>query len=283
MNRLIPLASPDDPRIDAYRVIKERDLVGRGGRFILEGRTVLDVALSPRNRFALESLLISESRAEALAPLLAQAPEGVPVYTASQPILDGITGFHIHRGLLGVGLRGAASSAAELVAGLPERALVVVALGITNHDNVGGIMRNAAAFGADAALFDFASCDPLYRKAVRVSVGGSLVVPFAREGEAHALLDLLAAHGFELLAFSPAGDTLLSRHRRANRTALLLGAEGPGLSADVMARTRTVRIPMKGGFDSLNVAVAGAIALHHLADIEGNDTNMNLRGEPPPL
>ncbi|MCS0494129.1 RNA methyltransferase [Ancylobacter sp. MQZ15Z-1] len=264
MNRLIPLASPDDPRIDAYRVIKERDLVGRGGRFILEGRTVLDVALSPRNRFALESLLIAESRAQALAPLLAQAPEGVPIYTASQAILDGITGFHIHRGLLGVGLRGAEPNAAELLARLPEEALVVVPLGITNHDNVGGIMRNAAAFGADAALFDFASCDPLYRKAIRVSVGGSLIVPFAREGMAHELIDLLAAQGFELLALSPAGASELSALARPRRAALLLGAEGPGLAPDIMARTRTVRIAMRGDFDSLNVATTSGIALHAL-------------------
>ncbi|MBS7541961.1 TrmH family RNA methyltransferase [Ancylobacter oerskovii] len=265
--RLIALASPDDPRIDAYRVIKERDLVGRGGRFIVEGRTVLDVALSPRNRFRLESLLIAESRAAALAPLLAQAPADLPIHTASQEILDGITGFHIHRGLLGVGLRGEEPSAAELVASLPERALVVMALGITNHDNVGGIMRNAAAFGADAVLLDFASCDPLYRKAIRVSVGGSLVVPFAREGNAATLLDLLVAEGFELLAFSPAGETKLKDVVAAPRTALMVGAEGPGLSAAVMVRARTVSIPMAGGFDSLNVATAAGIALYHLADL----------------
>lgn len=263
---LIPLASPDDPRIDAYRVIKERDLVGRGGRFIVEGRTVLDVALSARNRFKLESLLLAESRVEALVPLLAQAPEGLPVYTASQAILDGITGFHIHRGLLGVGLRGEMPSMADVVGALPETALVVVPLGITNHDNVGGIMRNAAAFGADAALFDFASCDPLYRKAIRVSVGGSLIVPFAREGSAEDLLDLLTAHGFELIALSPAGATRLEEIVRPRRAALLLGAEGPGLPADILARARTVRIAMKGGFDSLNVATTSGIALHALAE-----------------
>lgn len=261
---LIPLASPDDPRIAAYHAIRERDLVGRGGRFIVEGKTVLDVALSARSRFPLESLLISESRVEALAPLLATAPEGLPVYTASQPILDGITGFHIHRGLLGIGARGEQPSMAELVAGLPDEALVVVPLGITNHDNVGGIMRNAAAFGADAALFDFASCDPLYRKAIRVSVGGSLIVPFAREGSAEAILDLLVAQGFEMLALSPAGTEELSKVRRAPRTALLLGAEGPGLPPPVLARTRTIRISMKGGFDSLNVATTSGIALHQL-------------------
>ncbi|MCK0208963.1 RNA methyltransferase [Starkeya koreensis] len=265
MPRLIPLTSPDDPRIDAYRVIKERDLVGRGGRFIVEGRTVLDVALSKRNRFALESLLLAESRVEALAGLIAQAPDDLPVYTASQAILDGITGFHIHRGLLGIGLRGAEPGIEDVLARLPEEALVVVPLGITNHDNVGGIMRNAAAFGADAALFDFASCDPLYRKAIRVSVGGSLVVPFAREGSAGALCDRLIAHGFELLALSPAGAVTLAEVHRPKRAALLLGAEGPGLPDEILARATTVRIPMKAGFDSLNVATTSGIALHALA------------------
>ncbi|WGD30446.1 RNA methyltransferase [Ancylobacter sp. WKF20] len=270
MALLISLTAPDDPRIDAYRVIKERDLVGRGGRFIVEGRTVLDVALSPRNRFKLESLLLAESRLEALAPLLAQAPEGLPIYTASQAILDGITGFHIHRGLLGIGLRGAEPTMAELVASLPETALVVVPLGITNHDNVGGIMRNAAAFGADAALFDFASCDPLYRKAIRVSVGGSLMVPFAREGSAEAILDLLAAHDFTLLALSPAGECEIGALPRPRRAALLLGAEGPGLPAPILARTRTVRIDMAGNFDSLNVATTSGIALHAMRQTQIN-------------
>ncbi|MFK8252132.1 TrmH family RNA methyltransferase [Ancylobacter terrae] len=264
MSRLIPLASPDDPRIDAYRVIKERDLQGRGGRFVLEGRTVLDVALSPRNRFGVESLLLSESRIGALGALLAGVPEGVPVYTASQPILDGITGFHIHRGLLGIGLRGAEPDAASLLAALPDRALVVVLIGVSNHDNVGGILRNAAAFGADAVLLDASSCDPLYRKAVRVSVGGSLIVPFARGGSGADILDLLEHHAIVPLALSPSGAETLAEVVRPNRAALLLGAEGPGLPEALLARALTVRIPMSGGFDSLNVATTSGIALHQL-------------------
>ncbi len=195
----------------------------------------------------------------------AQAPDDLPIYTASQAILDGITGFHIHRGLLGVGLRGEMPSMAELIASLPEEALVVVPLGITNHDNVGGIMRNAAAFGADAALFDFASCDPLYRKAIRVSVGGSLVVPFAREGSAEAILDLLAAHGFELLALSPAGAATLGGIGAAQAGGIVARGRGARPAGSILARTRTVRIPMKAGFDSLNVATTSGIALHALA------------------
>ncbi|HSI42355.1 MAG TPA: RNA methyltransferase [Xanthobacteraceae bacterium] len=264
MSRVAALADADDPRVEPYRVIKERDLMGRGGRFVLEGRTVLDVALSPRNRFRVESLLFAQSRVDALGPLIAQVPDEVPIYSASQAILDGITGFHIHRGLLGIALRGPNIETAELLAGLPEQALVVVLIGVSNHDNVGGIFRNAAAFGADAVLVDASSCDPLYRKAVRVSVGGSLLVPFTRGGSAQALLDALDAHGFETLALSPAGTTALAELKRPKRAALLLGAEGPGLPEAVLARARGVRIPMRGGFDSLNVATTSGIALHHL-------------------
>ncbi|WP_343210892.1 TrmH family RNA methyltransferase [Ancylobacter lacus] len=267
MRPLIPIASPDDPRIDAYHAIRERDLVGRAGRFIVEGRTVLDVALSPRNRFPLDSLLLAESRVEALAPLLAQAPQDLPVYTAGQAVLDGITGFHIHRGLLGIGRRGAEADADALLAGLPAAATLLVVSGVSNHDNIGGIFRNAAAFGVDAVLLDTASCDPLYRKAIRVSVGGALMVPFARGGAVDALLDLVVAHGFTPLALTPAGTQALSDCRPPARTALLLGAEGPGLPARIMERALTVRIPMRGHFDSLNVATAAGIALHHVTAI----------------
>ncbi|MCK0196258.1 RNA methyltransferase [Ancylobacter sp. 6x-1] len=267
MPYLIPISSFDDPRIEPYHAIRERDLVGRAGRFIVEGRTVMDVALSPRNRFRIGSLLMAESRAGALDPLLAQAPDDLPVYVAPQSVLDGITGFHIHRGLLGIGNRGEDPDADTLLASLPEHATILVLGGITNHDNVGGIFRNAAAFGADAVLLDTASCDPLYRKAIRVSVGGALMVPFARGGAIDHLLDRVLAHGFTPLALTPAGSTPLIDSRPPARTALLLGAEGPGLPARIMERSLTVRIPMSGDFDSLNVATAAGIALHHVTAI----------------
>jgi tRNA G18 (ribose-2'-O)-methylase SpoU len=151
-----------------------------------------------------------------------------------------------------------------LLAGLPEKALVVVMVGLANHDNVGGIFRNAAAFGADAVLLDQETCDPLYRKAIRVSVGGALVVPFTRAPSADVLVQALEGASFEVIALSPSGKEVLSEVQPARRTALLLGAEGPGLPPELMARTRTVSIPMSGGFDSLNVATTSGIALHHL-------------------
>lgn len=261
----IPITDPDDPRIAAYRHVRERDLVGRTGRFIAEGEVVLRVLLTA-SRHGVESLLIADKRLGALAPLLARVPEGVPVYAAGQTVLDTVAGFPLHRGILALGRRAPMPSADDLLAGLGPRALVAVLVGIGNHDNVGGIFRNAAAFGADAVILDAESCDPLYRKAIRVSVGASLMVPFARLERGTDVVDLLAGRGFEPLALSPAGTIPLARLVRPPRAAILLGAEGPGLPADVLARARTVRIPMADGFDSLNVATASGIVLHHLAD-----------------
>jgi tRNA G18 (ribose-2'-O)-methylase SpoU len=141
--------------------------------------------------------------------------------------------------------------------------------GIANHDNMGGLLRNAAAFGVSAVLLDPHCCDPLYRKAIRVSVGGALVVPFARLAAKIDSVALLQGFGFETLALSPRGETRLIDLRRADRTALLLGAEGHGLAEDLIASARGVCIPMSAGFDSLNVATTAGIALHQLAFGEG--------------
>ena len=260
---LIPITSPDDPRIAAYRDIRERDLVGRQGRFVAEGRVVLNVLFST-SRFAAESVLLLENRVAGMEDLLARIPANVPVYAASGAVMDAIAGFHMHRGVLAIGLRGEEESAKTLIARLPERALVVVLSAIANHDNMGAIFRNAAAFGADAVLMDSRCCDPLYRKAIRVSVGAALKVPFARGGDASTLIEALAAEGFDVLALSPGGELEIDAVERAPRTAILLGAEGPGLPAALLERLPSLRIPMREDFDSLNVAAATAIALHRL-------------------
>jgi len=265
MPDLIVIDDPDDPRVAAYRDVRERDLVGRHGRFVAEGRVVLNVLLGPRARHRVQSLLIAEKRIDGIGELLEQVPDGVPVHVAAQAVIDAITGFHIHRGLLAIGEREPMPAAETLLAGLGPRALVVVLSAIANHDNMGGICRNAAAFGADAVLLDTDCCDPFYRKAIRVSVGAALTLPFARVASVDAALDLLAAGGFTALALSPAGDTLLSDVVRPARVAALFGAEGPGLPQAVLARTRTVRIEMAGRMDSLNVATTSGIVLHHLA------------------
>ena len=137
--------------------------------------------------------------------------------------------------------------------------------GIANHDNMGGSFRNTGAFGAKAVLLDPDCCDPRYRKAIRVSVGASLLVPFAwlvRGEDAPALLE---RHGFVSVALTPSGETLLSDWSPARRNAVLLGAEGAGLPPELIGRTRSVRIAMSSGFDSLNVATTSGIVLHHLS------------------
>lgn len=244
--------------------MRERDLVGRQGLFVAEGEVVVRVlARSPLVRP--QSLLLAQRRVAALSDVIAALPDDVPVYAAGQAVMDAVVGFPIHRGILALGARAAEPSADDLLAALPDEALVLVLSGIANHDNMGGLFRNAAAFGADAVILDPACCDPLYRKAIRVSVGAALIKPFARLREDEDLLEVLERRSFQPLALSPAGDTTLAQTARASRTAVLLGAEGPGLSKGLLARTKTVRIPMADGFDSLNVAVTAGVVLHHLA------------------
>lgn len=260
----IAISDPDDPRIDAYRAVRERDLLGRESRFIVEGEVVLRV-LVRQARFPVESVLLAENRIEPLRDIVDGLPDAVPVYSANRAVMDAIVGFPIHRGILAVAKRLALPPAAGLLAALPARALVLGLVGLANHDNVGGIFRNAAAFGVDAVLLDATSCDPLYRKAIRVSVGGVLMVPFTRSPSASEMVADLQTAGFDVLSLSPSGREPLGAVKPAPRTALLLGAEGPGLPAALLARTRTISIPMKSGFDSLNVATTSGIALHHLS------------------
>jgi tRNA G18 (ribose-2'-O)-methylase SpoU len=243
--------------------VRERDLVGRSGAFIAEGRVVLE-KLVRAGRHPLRSVLIAEQRVEGLAEVLGALPPEVAVYSAGQAVMDAIVGFPIHRGILAHGERAEVASEA-LLGGLPERALVVGLSAIANHDNMGGIFRNAAAFGADAVVLDADCCDPLYRKAIRVSVGAALTLPFAKLAVGEDLATVLAKARFEVLALSPRGEVELDDIRPAVRTAILFGAEGPGLSPVVLARARTVRIEMAGGFDSLNVATTSGIVLHRLA------------------
>lgn len=260
--------NPDDPRLAPYRDIRERDLVGRQGRFIAEGKVVLDVLVDAR-RFEIESVLVLENRLAGMEDTLRRAAPDVPVYVVSGDVLDTVAGFHMHRGILAIGRRRATEDVAELLAALPERSLVVALCGIANHDNVGALFRNAAAFGADAVLLDATSCDPLYRKAIRVSVGAALKLPFATAASGVAMVEALARAGFDTLALSPAGQTPIGDVARSKRMALLLGSEGHGLPPGLMARLETVRVPMAGDFDSLNVATAAAIALYELSRSRG--------------
>lgn len=260
---IIPIDQADDPRIAAYRDLRERDVTGRQGGFVAEGEVVLRTLLRA-GRHGLESVLLAQKRVAALADAVEALPASVPVYAAPQAVLDGIVGFPIHRGVLALGRRAPEPAVEPLLQGLGPRALALGLFGIGNHDNMGGLFRNAAAFGVDVVLLDSTCCDPLYRKAIRVSVGAALTVPFVRLPADVDPVALLARHGFAALALSPSGSTPLAQLRRPDRAAVLLGAEGPGLRPELLGRTQTVSIPMAGAFDSLNVATTSGIVLHHL-------------------
>ncbi|MBW8304100.1 MAG: RNA methyltransferase [Brevundimonas sp.] len=260
---LIPIDDPHDARVAAFRDIRERDLTGRQGLFVAEGEVVLRVLASPASLCRPVAVLIAEKRIAALADLLGTLPPRTPVYSAAQPVLDGVAGFHLHRGILALGEKPVPRPLPGLLGGLPEEAVVVVACGIGNHDNMGGIFRAAAAFGAAAVLLDDRCCDPFYPTPIRVSVGAVLRTPMSTGLEAGELVEGLKAAGFRVLAMTPSSPSALHLAPRGGRTAIVLGAEGPGLPSDLLERCESVGIPMSGGFDSLNVATAGAIALHH--------------------
>ncbi|WEK43901.1 MAG: RNA methyltransferase [Candidatus Sphingomonas colombiensis] len=263
MPQIIHIDDIADPRIEPYRDIRERDLVGRAGCFVAEGRVVIEKAVASPF-FRLDSLLIAARRLETMADVLAQLDGATPVFVASQDVIDGIAGFPLHRGLLAIGRRVEPPSAERLLASLSESANVIVLSAIANHDNMGGIFRNAAAFGVKAVFLDADCCDPLYRKAIRVSVGAALLVPFARFAHGTDILELLNGQGFQIAALSPRGRVELTELIVTKRNALMLGAEGAGLSPDILARAHSVRLSMAGSFDSLNVATTSGIVLHHL-------------------
>jgi len=260
---LIEIDDPDDPRLTPYRSIRERDLVGRSNQFIAEGKSVLAV-LARQTRHTIQSVLILENRLDSVRDILATLPETTPIYTVTRNVIDQVAGFPMHRGVLAIGTRPDATQ-------VPGRDItnqwrtVIALVGIANHDNIGGIFRNAAAFGADAVLMDGTSCDPYYRKAIRVSVGGVLTVPNFRFCDAATMTEWLAQAGFEIVALSPAAHIPVHDWQSSQRTAIVLGAEGPGLPRGLIAQHTGLSIAMANGFDSLNVAVTSAIVLHHLS------------------
>ena len=264
MPHLIEISDLHDPRLEAYRNIKERDLAGRAGLFVAEGKVVVEKLTDSDLHHPL-SLLIAGKRVDALQHVISRLADDVPVYVAAQHVIDAIAGFPLHRGILAIGRRSEVPTADDLLSVYGERATVLVLTGIANHDNMGGIFRNAAAFGVNAVLLDSDCCDPLYRKAIRVSVGATLLVPFAQMVRQQDAVDLLERHAFDPVALSPAGKCLLTDWRPGPRTAVLLGAEGPGLLADYIQRTHSIQIAMSAGFDSLNVATTSGIVLHHIS------------------
>ncbi|HKO90888.1 MAG TPA: RNA methyltransferase [Polyangiaceae bacterium] len=259
----------DDPRLAAYALLGDPARLRREGWFVAEGRLVVERLLL-ESRFEIASLLLNDSAWRALEPRLREGSVTAPVYLCPASLFARLTGHDFHRGCLALVRRPAPVPVSRVI----ETARVLVVLErVANADNVGSVFRNVAAFGADAVLLDPRSGDPLYRKTIRTSMGASLRVPFASWGDAEGWpepLSWLHRQGFELLALTPAAgaldiDAFAARPGRAARFALLLGAEGDGLSEAAFACAQhRLRIAIRPAVDSLNLAVACGIALQRL-------------------
>ncbi|MFC9968823.1 TrmH family RNA methyltransferase [Nocardia ignorata] len=261
MAEVIPIDDPADPRVDDFRDLssadRRPDLPGRKGLVIAEGVVVVQRMLD--SRFTPSALLGVAKRYEALAADLAGLD--VPYYQATAEVMAQVVGFHLNRGVLAVASRPAELTVDEALDGART---VAVLEGVNDHENLGSMFRNAAGLGADAVLFGDRCSDPLYRRSVRVSMGHVLRVPFARIPQWPGGLELLREHGFQIIALTPNPAAVnLATAMTGERVALLLGAEGPGLTEEAMRATDIrARIPMSPGTDSLNVATAAAMAFY---------------------
>jgi tRNA G18 (ribose-2'-O)-methylase SpoU len=263
--RLIRIEQLQDPRLDDYRNVPDAELIRRRRLFVGEGRLVVRRLLAGGHRVV--SLLLNEPSFSSLEPELAALPDSIPVYVGSTAELADIVGFNLHRGCLALAERPADRGVLEVAA---EARLLLALDGVTDADNVGSAFRNAAAFGVSGVLLR-ACCDPLYRKAVRTSMGAVLQVPYARADDWVRHLTTLKASGFTLVALTPRMDAedisaFAGMKPHPEKLLLLVGSETAGLSAETIATAdRCVRIPMRGGIDSLNLATATGIALYVLS------------------
>lgn len=261
---VVDIADPADLRLDDFRdlnsIDRRPDLPTGKGLVIAEGVLVVQRMLA--SRFTPRALLGTDRRLSELADDL--SGRDVPYYRVSAEVMAQVVGFHLNRGVLAAASRVPEPTLADLLAGART---IAVLEGVNDHENLGSIFRNGAGLGVDAVVFGAGCADPLYRRAVRVSMGHALLVPYVRSTRWPDDLSLLREHGFRLLAMTPdpraqtlsaAMDTV-----RDEPLAVLVGAEGPGLSETTMrASDIRVRIPMSRGTDSLNVATAAALAFY---------------------
>jgi tRNA G18 (ribose-2'-O)-methylase SpoU len=258
---LIRLNSIDDPRLEPYRHLKDTNRTRWAGLFICEGEKLVRRLIA--SKFPVESILISDRFEEQLSPL---APPDAPIWILPDALVEPLVGFDFHRGILACGRRLRNSTLEELA---PEKKLtLVVCPEVQDPENLGAILRISAAFGVDGVLVGRGSTDPFSRRVLRVSMGASLRVPIrAAEDIAADLRELRDSLGVELAAtvLDPNAELLAEVHR-ADRFALLFGSEGHGLAPGIVALCqRRITIPMQPGTDSLNVAVAAGIFLHHFS------------------
>jgi tRNA G18 (ribose-2'-O)-methylase SpoU len=255
----------DDPRLDDFRHLRDAELRRATEERAYVAESPLVVRHLLRSGRTVRSVLVDERGLARLAPELAGRTE--PVRVVPPAVLAQVVGFDLHRGALAAGERWALPDPSALLA---HARIVLVLERVNDHENLGIALRTAAALGVDAVLLCPECSDPLYRRCLRVSIGHALTVPWTRLGPWPAGLGVLRAAGFTTLALTPDRDAEPLRAVQPapdERVAVLVGAEGPGLRPDVLgAADRRVRIPMAGDVDSLNVATAAAIALHHVVE-----------------
>jgi tRNA G18 (ribose-2'-O)-methylase SpoU len=277
---VVDVDDPADPRLDDFRALnsidRRPDLPSGKGLVIAEGVLVVQRMLI--SRFTPRAFLGTDRRLRELGDDLARTD--APYYRASAEVMAEVVGFHLNRGVLGAAPRPAELSLDEVLGGART---VAVLEGVNDHENLGSIFRNAAGLDVDAVVFGTGCADPLYRRAVRVSMGHALLVPYAWAPDWPGDLDLLRDKGFRVLAMTPASSAPALAEAMAgladDRVAMLVGAEGPGLSETAMrASDVRVRIPMSRGTDSLNVATAAALAFYERARVTGGQERSDRGG-----
>jgi len=281
MARVESIESLADPRVADYRDLRDAALRRRERLFVVEGRGNVRTLIE-HSPFAPRSVFVTPTSFEALGEVWKQLEGQTPVYVAPQRIFNEVAGYDVHRGCLAVGERGP-EPPFEAIALPPAKGpgSVVVLEQLTDTENVGGVFRNAMAFAADLVVLSPGCCDPLYRRSIRVSMGGSLRVPFARCSDWPAPLERLREAGYHLLALSTEAEAgelaeLGSLRPLPERVAWLLGTEGEGLSAELLAMAdQRIRIAMASRVDSINV---GGIALHHVFGLRGPGQRGNAKG-----
>jgi tRNA G18 (ribose-2'-O)-methylase SpoU len=265
---LIRISDPDDPRLGDYVRLRDatlrRHLESAEGLFIAEGDKVIRRAVEAGYRP--RSFLLAERWLAGLQDVIERWPD-IAVYLVSESLAEQVTGFHVHRGALASFHRIQRHTVGDL---LRCRRLVILE-DIVDHTNVGAILRNAAALGWDGALLSARTADPLYRRAIKVSMGAVFSLPWARLGDWSTAPEQLTAAGFTTVALT-LGAQAMDLGRLAvtlspdQRVAIMLGTEGAGLSSRwTVGATVRATIPMAAGIDSLNVAAASAIACYVLS------------------
>jgi tRNA G18 (ribose-2'-O)-methylase SpoU len=262
---VIEITSLDDPRLADYShltdVALKKSTGSEHGLYIAESLLVLERAIGaghrPRSVLALGASVDDAVRVT--------AEFDIPVFSGPPDLLEQLTGYLLHRGLIAAMHRPALPDAASLIA---DARRIVILEDVVDPTNVGAIFRSVAAIGADAVLVTPRCSDPFYRRAIRVSMGTVLQVPWTRVGDWPSTRELLTASGFHLAALALSGDSVELKTFAADapqRVALVLGTEGDGLTAEAMDAADTiVRIPMAHGIDSLNVAATAAVAMYAL-------------------